>query len=192
MVLTKHTITRAAMLLGCLCMTFACENPDNVLEDLYKKKVAVEEGKNIVSYLSEGGIVKAKLTSPYMLRYLPPDSPYIEFPRTLHVDFYNDSAELESTVDAKYAKYIEFDRKVLLRDSVVVLSLKNGDTLRTQELWWDQNKQEFYTDKPAHVYQRDKVIPAMNGLKAAQNLTWYDFYGVRQGQIEVPKETIPE
>ena len=174
-----------------MCVTFACENPDTVLEDLYKKKVAVEEAKNIVSYLSQGGKVKAKLTSPFMLRYQT-DSPYIEFPRTLHVDFYNDTAKIESTVDARYAKYIEFDRKVLLRDSVVVLSLQNGDTLRTQELWWDQNKQEFYTDKPAHVHQRDKVIPAMNGLRAAQNLTWYDFYGVKQGQIAVPKETIPE
>ena len=191
MAFTKHTITRATILLGCLCMTFACENPDTVLEDLYKKKVAVEEAKNIVSYLSQGGIVKAKLTSPYMLRYQT-DSPYIEFPRTLHVDFYNDSAIIESTVDARYAKYIEFDRKVLLRDSVVVLSLQNGDTLRTQELWWDQNKQEFYTDKPAHVHQRDKVIPALKGLRASQNLTWYDFYGVKKGQIEVPNETIPE
>jgi LPS export ABC transporter protein LptC len=188
---TTNNFTRVVLILGALFFIVACENSEEEINAQYKKSMGVEEAKNIVSYLSEGGTVKAKLTSPYMLRYQA-DSPYIEFPRTLHVDFYNDSAVIESTVDAKYAKYIEFDRKVLLRDSVVVLSFKNGDTLRTQELWWDQNKQEFYTDKPAHVHQRDKVIPAMNGLRAAQNLSWYDFYGVKQGRIDVPKETIPE
>ena len=179
------------MLLGCLCIAISCENSDKEIDELGKKKTGVEEAKNIVSYLSESGKVKAKLTSPYMLRFLT-DSPYIEFPRTLHVDFYNDTAKIESTVDAKYAKYVEFERKVLLRDSVVVLSLANGDTLRTQELWWDQNKQQFYTDKPAEVHQRDKIIPAQGGLKAAQNLSWYEFFKVKEGQIAVPNETIPE
>jgi len=188
---TTHKFSRVAMLLGCLCIAISCENSDKEIDELGKKKTGVEEAKNIVSYLSESGKVKAKLTSPYMLRFLT-DSPYIEFPRTLHVDFYNDTAKIESTVDAKYAKYVEFERKVLLRDSVVVLSLANGDTLRTQELWWDQNKQQFYTDKPAEVHQRDKIIPAQGGLKAAQNLSWYEFFKVKEGQIAVPNETIPE
>jgi LPS export ABC transporter protein LptC len=171
-------------------MTVACENSEKEIDQLYKKQVAVEEGKEIVSYMSEGGKVKAKLTSPFMLRY---QTDSIVFPRTLHVDFYNDSTDvIESTVDARYARYIELDKKVLLRDSVVVLSFKNGDTLTTQELWWDQNKKEFYTDKPAHVHQRDKIIPALNGLRAAENLTWYDFYSVKDGRIDVPKNTVPE
>jgi hypothetical protein len=28
-----------------------------------------------------------------------------------------------------------------------------GDTLHTDELWWDRNKQIFYTDKRVHVLQ---------------------------------------
>jgi hypothetical protein len=98
---------------------------------------------------------------------------------------------VESTVDARYAKYIEFDHKVLLRDSVLVISLRNGDTLRTQELWWDQDKQQFYTTKPAHVYQRDKIIFAKNGLTASQSLTSYTFYEA-SGPMLVPQNGIPQ
>ncbi|AEW02773.1 LPS export ABC transporter periplasmic protein LptC [Niastella koreensis] len=180
----------AALLMGCFFVFTSCENDEKVVNELFQKKVAVEEARNIESYLSQVGVVKAKLTSPYMLR-VQADSPYMEFPKTMHVDFYNDSTVIESTVDSRYAKYVEFDRKVLLRDSVLVISIKNGDTLRTQELWWDQDKKEFYTDKPAHVFQRDKIIFAKNGLRAAQDLTSYTFYS-SSGPMLVPQNGIPQ
>jgi LPS export ABC transporter protein LptC len=191
---TRYYFFAVALLLGCFFMFSSCENDEAAVDALFKKKAAVEEAKNVESYLSQSGIVKAKLTSPYMLRVqVGPqvDSPYMEFPRTLHVDFYDDSTVIESTLDAKYAKYVEFAHKVLLRDSVLVQSIKNGDTLRTQELWWDQDKQEFYTDKPAHVYQRDKVIFAKDGLRAAQNLTSYTFYS-SSGPMLVPSNGMPK
>jgi LPS export ABC transporter protein LptC len=187
----RYYFIAAALLMGCFFVFTSCENDEAEVNSLFSKKVAVEEAKNVESYLSQSGTVKAKLTSPYMLRVQVPDSPYLEFPRTMHVDFYNDSTKIESTVDARYAKYVEFDRKVLLRDSVLVKSIKNGDTLRTQELWWDQDKKEFYTDKPAHVYQRDKIIFAKNGLRAAQDLTSYTFYS-SSGPMLVPSNGIPQ
>ena len=185
---TRYYLFAAALLMGCFFVS--CENDQEVVDSFFKKKIAIEEAKDIESYLSQGGTVKAKLTAPYMLRYQA-DSPYIEFPRTLHVDFYDDSTIIESTLDARYAKYVEYDHKVLLRDSVLVQSIKNGDTLRTQELWWDQDKQEFYTDKPAHVYQRDKIIFAKDGLRAAQNLTSYTFYS-SSGPMLVPSNGMPQ
>ena len=180
----------ATLLMGCFFVFTSCENDEKEVDKFFKKQIAVEVARNIESYLSQSGIVKAKLTSPYMLR-VQADSPYMEFPKTMHVDFYNDSTVIESTVDSRYAKYVEFDRKVLLRDSVLVISIKNGDTLRTQELWWDQDKKEFYTDKPAHVYQRDKIIFAQNGLRAAQDLTSYTFYK-SSGPMLVPQNGMPQ
>jgi LPS export ABC transporter protein LptC len=188
---SSYYFTVAALLVSCFFLVTACENDEKEVNDLYNQKLSVEEGVNIESYLSQGGKTKAKLTSPYMLRYQTPDSPYLEFPRTVHVDFYNDSLQIESTVDSRYAKYIEFAHKVLLRDSVLVKSMKNGDTLRTQELWWDQDKQQFYTDKPAHVLQRDKIIFAKDGLRAAQDLTSYTFYN-SSGPMLVPQNGMPK
>lgn len=187
----SYTDFVAALLLSCFfVVTFtACENSEKELDIIYKKKVAIEEAYDVQSYLSQGGKVKAKLTSPYMLRYQALDSPYIEFPRTMHVDFYDDSVKVESIVDSRYAKYVEFAHKILLRDSVVVMSFRNGDTLRTSELWWDQDKQEFYTDKPCRISQRDKTIDSKSGLRAAQNLAWYTTYD-NSGPMLVPKNGI--
>ena len=65
------------------------------------------------------------------------DSSFMEFPNTLHVDFYNDSIKIESTLDAMYAKYLESQKKIFLKDSVMVINLQTGDTLKSQELWWE-------------------------------------------------------
>jgi LPS export ABC transporter protein LptC len=187
---TIFSLHRAALFLGCLFVMAACENDEREVENLYSKKIAVEEAVRVESFMSEGGKVKAKLTAPFMLRYQA-DSPYIEFPRTLHVDFYDDSAKVESILDARYAKYFEYAHKVLLRDSVRVINLKDGDTLRTQELWWDQNKQEFYTEDTAYIHQPDKVVMATKGLRAKQNLTSYNFLGAKGGVL-VPPGGIPQ
>jgi LPS export ABC transporter protein LptC len=183
---SKYLFPIAALLMGCFFVLPACENDPAVVKALYEKKIGIEEGKEIESYLSQDGYVKAKLVSPYMLRYQSPDSTFLEFPRTLHVDFFDSLTNRESYLDADYGKYFENDRKVLLKDSVLVINLKNGDTLRTQKLWWDQNKSEFYTDDTAYIFQRDKVIVAADGLTAAQNLTNINFRN-SSGILAVPK-----
>jgi LPS export ABC transporter protein LptC len=138
-----------------------------MIDDWSKKKEMVEVGKNIEAYLSQESKVKAKLTAPLMLRH-EGDTLYTEFPKTLHVDFYDDSTKIESWVDSKHGKYFENMDKVYLWDSVVVINVK-GDTLKSQDLWWDQNKELFYTDKYAEYLRKDKQIYPGKGLEATQD-----------------------
>lgn len=179
----------AAFFGSCFFMS-ACENDLGTVDDQFRKKTAVEEAIQVESYLSQAGRVKAKLTSPYMKRYMA-DSPYVEFPRTLHVDFYNDSLQIESTLDALYARHMEFEQKVLLKDSVVVINKFKGDTLRTNELWWDQNTQEFYTDKPVRIYQKPGYTFGKFGMRAKQDFSEWWILG-SSGKREVPADGIPQ
>ncbi|MFY7651546.1 MAG: LPS export ABC transporter periplasmic protein LptC [Chitinophagaceae bacterium] len=153
---------------------------------LHTKTLGIEEGKQIESYLSNAGKLKAKLSSPLMLRYLL-DSAKIEFPKTLHVDFYDSLTTIESKLDAKYGRYLENDNKVFLKDSIVFFSRK-GDTLWCNELYWDQYKGTFYTDKPAIVAQTNprQKIYAAKGLIADQNFKWFTLNSV--GKIYTGKE----
>ena len=83
---------------------FSCENNMKNIPALRKKQVGVEVGRDIESFYSVDAKVKAKLTSPYMLRYLA-DSPYVEFTKSLHVDFYNDTMRIE-TQDGRQVRKI--------------------------------------------------------------------------------------
>jgi LPS export ABC transporter protein LptC len=145
----------AALIMGCFFF-MACENDLDVIRKMQENKLSVDEVKNVTSYLSQGGRMKAKLTAPLMLRYF--DSvPRVEFPNSLHVDFYNDSMQVESYLDAKKAWYYEQQSRILLTDSVVVIRI-DGDTLKTNELYWEQNLHKLYTTKDVEIRQKTKTI----------------------------------
>jgi LPS export ABC transporter protein LptC len=169
----------------------SCETANKDLPNYRKKRVVVDEAFQVESYYSQGAKVKGKLTAPYMINSHS-DSSYIEFPKTLHVDFYNDSLKVESQLDALYGRYKENEDKVFLRDSVIVKNIVKGDTLRCNELWWDKRKQQFNTDKPARINKRDgTVIYAAAGLDAAEDFNWYRLHQII-GKTAVPENTVPK
>lgn len=166
-------------------MMAACENSDEELRERTRKKMGVDEALNVESLFSQAGKLKAKLTSAIMYRYQD-TLPRIEFPNKLHVDFYNDSLQIESILDAKYGRYIEGQNKMYLRDSVVVIQKFNQDTLRCEELWWDQNKERFYSDKPIKITKKDGTVLPGKGLEASQDFRNIKILNPSDGILPVP------
>ena len=186
--LNSFLLKAACCITGCFFL-LACENDIEAVRDLSRKKISVEEGKNIEGFLSQTAKMKAKLTAPTMRRYLT-DSPYIEFPNTLHVDFYNDSMKVQSQLNARYGRYMPNENRVFLRDSVVVFNTL-GDTLHCMELWWDQHLQKYYTDKPVRILRPNgQVLHGPGGLVANQDLTDFELK-LGHGRMQVPENSIP-
>lgn len=177
-------------LTGCFLL-LSCENDIKEVAALNQKKIQVEEGKNISSYMSQDGVMKAHLTAPLMLSYRI-DSTYIEFPKGIHVDFFKNGIIIESVTTAKYARYMQNDQKVLLKDSILVYNKLTGDTLRTQQLWWDQIKELFYTDKPVDIFIKanDQKLHGEQGLTALQNFSKWTLHSTT-GTMKVPAELRP-
>ncbi len=172
----------AALFLGCF-FVWSCENDMREVQNFNKKSIGIEEGKEIESYLSQEGKVKAKLMAPIMLRYLA-DTPKVEFPKTLRVDFFNDSTKVESKLFAKYGRYLENENKVFLRDSVIVFNIL-GDTLFCQELYWDQDKSIFYTDKNVIIHKPDQKVYG-SGLVADQSFKWFTIKHPHDSYMNIP------
>ena len=168
--------TVAALLMGCFFVC-GCENTQEEIDRLTIKADTKEEAINVESFISQEGKMKARLKAPLMYRVMSnthTDTQYVEFPRSLHVDFYDDSTKIETYLDSKYGKYYESLNKVYLRDSVVVITIK-GDTLRCHDLWWDQNKEIFYTDSVATYRSPGNDITGGKGMEATQDLKMVRF-----------------
>ena len=172
----------------CFCLMLfllaGCENSEQEIKELTEKKIGVDEARMIETYFSQAGKMRAKLTAPLMYRYQD-TLPRVEFPNTLHVDFYNDSMQVESILDALYGRYIEGQKKMYLKYSVVVIQKFNQDTLRCQELWWDQNKEIFYTDKPVKITKKDGTVLPGKGLEASQDFRNIKIISPSQGILPV-------
>lgn len=161
------------LLFTSLLVMTGCENTQEEIDTWTKESKNYEIARGVESYMSQEGKLKAKLTAPLMLRSIK-DTQYLEFPEALHVDFYNDSTQIETWLDSKYGKYYEAFAKVYLRDSVVIITI-NQDTLRCHDLWWDQNKGIFYTDSVATYHSPGNNVYGGRGMEATQDLKTVTF-----------------
>ena len=179
----------ATLITGCFFIS-SCENSREQIDKLTSKSIAVEEAKQVDIIYSLGDKTRSRLSAPYMLRHQE-RIPYIEFTKTVHADFYDDSLRIESRLNAHYGKYMETESKVFLKDSVVVFNTK-GDTLFCNELYWDRSNpgREFYTDKPVRIRTPTQIIDG-DGLDAPQDFkSWHIING--RGLVRVSSKEFPE
>jgi len=169
----------------------SCVNDEAKVRNLNQKKTGVEEAKSIVLNYTIGGKTKAILHAPLMLN-VQDIVPYVEFPSTLHADFYSDLEKPESMLDANYGKYEQNKSTVYLRDSVRVINSEKGDTLYCNELYWDRNRigNEFYTDKPVRIRTRTQWING-KGMESGQDFkNWHIIHS--EGFISIPASQFPD
>ena len=185
---TPHKKILAALLSGCLFL-ISCENDETEVKNLFTKKLGVEEAKVIKITFTSNGKTKSILNSPLMLR-VQDSITYIEFPKTLAVDFYNAEGLAESKMTAGYARYKENQDVVFLRDSVKVVNTK-GETLSCDELYWDRNRKgfEFYTDKPVKIRTLTHIINGV-GMEASQDFKQRHIKKTT-GIIKIPSSQFP-
>ncbi|MEI7629415.1 MAG: LPS export ABC transporter periplasmic protein LptC [Bacteroidota bacterium] len=180
-----HIYTKlAAIIFGCFFVLMGCENDINVVKNLGKKVIGVDEAKNVESYMSQNGKTKAKLIAPLMLLSSDEYGKKVEYPKTLRVDFFDDSLHIQSKLFARYGSYSERDSKIFLKDSVIVFNVK-GDTLISKELYWDQSTQRFSTDKEVYISNTQPVRQTLIGIgfSSDQNLTDVHIGHVRPGSF---------
>lgn len=177
-------IIRSLLTVSCSCifLLLSCENDENEVKELLSKRLGVDEAHNVEAYMSSTGVMKARLRAPLMLRFQDTLAK-VEFPESMHVDFFNDSVKIESQLDARYGEYFETKNKVFLKDSVKVFN-NTGDTLFCQELWWDQNLQKFYTDKPVRIHRPDMIMIGV-GLSAPQDFKTFEIYKISNSILRV-------
>ncbi len=109
-------------------------------------------------------------------------NPKMEFPQGLDAVFYNEKKQPISTIHCKYAVYYEKTQLWKLSGDVVVVN-PEGSTLRTQELYYDQNNQRIYSIKFVEVIdKKGNSIRGKGGFTSNMDFTEYEFKNV-DGEI---------
>jgi LPS export ABC transporter protein LptC len=163
----------------------SCENDLEKVKLYSKGKLTPQESaKNIKILYSDSALVKVELTAPVLNRY-ETDNPYIEMPKGLHANFYNDRLEVKSKLDANYGIRYERDQRMEARKNVVVINEK-GDRLDTEHLIWDERKEKLFSDDFVKITTKDEIIFG-NGFEANQDFTKYKIFNIK-GTISLNNE----
>ena len=193
MLTAKHITNLTRTLLpGILLFTMAigCKNDPKEINALVTKGAQQEDKAEDVTILySDNGHVKMKLYAKEFVKNDVAKPPYTDMRKGLKVEFFNDSMQVESTLDAKYARYYEKQGNILIRDSIVIVN-KKGEKLNTEELVWNQSAKKLFTEKFVKITTPTQVMYG-DGLEANEDFTWYRILNPK-GIVAVDKKEIPE
>lgn len=103
------------------------------------------ETENINLKYTDSGKVKAILISPLMLDFSNLEYGFNEFPKGVHVTLYDDGGK-RSYVESDYAiTYAKTD--IIDLQGNVKITTDDGNKLETEQLFYDQKNEWFYTEK---------------------------------------------
>ena len=165
----------------CICFLLAflsssCKKNDpKVVEDITSKAPPAEYSTDVVAIYSDSAKVKARLTAPSMIRYLTQES--IEMPKGLFVQFYDTNLNVKSWMKADYGiRYLKTGI-TQVKGHVQVRNVK-GDSLNTEEMFWDERKSKVYGNKFVSVRTKTQIILA-DGFDSNIDFTDYNFHNIK-------------
>lgn len=173
-----------------LLLAASCKNDPKEIDALVSKNTLQEDKADDVTILySEGGHTKVRLYAKQFVRNEIAKPPFTDMKKFVKVEFFDDSLHVTSTLTAKYGRIYEEKENAIIRDSVVVVNNK-GETLKTEELVWNQAARKFYTEKLVHITTPTQVIFG-EGLEANEDFSWYQIKKPK-GIVQVNKSEMPE
>lgn len=165
-----------------------CENDLSKVNTISSKlfEVSVETSRGITITYSDSARVKAVMTSPLLLSYQT-EEPYDLMPEGLHVEFYNDSLEVESTLTSKYGRRDLKAKTMEVRDSVVVVSA-DGRKLETERLVWEEDGDRIYSDRFVKITDAEGYVTQGIGLETNSS---FQPYKILQFSGDIPFKNTP-
>ena len=94
---------------------------------------------------TDSGLIKVVLISPKMLDFATVAFPFTEFPKGIDVTLYDDKGK-KTRVTSNYAVSYKQTSIIDLQGKVKIVS-EDGQMLETEQLYFDQKNEWFYTEK---------------------------------------------
>ena len=170
----------------------ACENEIEKINLLTSTKEYPDiSGKNVEIIYSDSAKVQLKLKAEEIKKYSRVEKPYIEFPKGIYVEIYNDTLGIMGTITAGYAIYYTETKLWEARNNVVARNIEKVDLLNTEELFWDEGKELIYSNIYSSVETNDGTFYGNKGFVADQKMTWWKLKG-SSGTVKIKDEDLPK
>lgn len=155
----------------------SCEND---LSQVQKYAVTEDTPDQIVNDLhliySDSGIVKFELFANRTEDYTKPKNKRL-FKNGFEVRFYGDRDSLVSLLSAEYGEMHQEDSRIIARNNVIFKNFEKNQTLKTEELFWDQARKKVTTDKQFEIFG-EKTYARGIGMETDETFSTYVMHKV--------------
>lgn len=143
-IIFRNSIAFSAL---CICLTVvSCESN---FKDVQKMSVSEftpsGDADSINLKYTDSGRITANLVSPKMLDFATVQFPYTEFPKGMHLTLFDKNGK-QTYIEANYAVSHKSTNIIDLQGKVKI-SNQSGEQLETEQLYYDQKNEWFFTEK---------------------------------------------
>ncbi|WP_323755458.1 LPS export ABC transporter periplasmic protein LptC [Roseivirga sp.] len=170
------TLKKLIPLIFILAFT-ACFSEPKKLAEMEEYKGPILESENVEIIMTEGSIRKLGIKGNKQLTFSNGD---LEFPETIRIDFFDGEGDTTSVLTALEGFYDAKTKLYRATGDVVVINLKENQTLKTEELFWNPNTERIYTDQFFIVTTETDLIQG-TGMDAPQDFSEF--------KVTNPKDT---
>ncbi|MEO8252752.1 MAG: LPS export ABC transporter periplasmic protein LptC [Flavobacterium sp.] len=129
-----------------MMLFFGCESNFKKVQKInFKEFTPTGDADNVNLKYTDSGLIKVVLISSKMLDYAAVDFPFTEFPKGIDVTLYDNKAKT-TRVTSNYAISYKATNIIDLQGKVKIVS-QDGQMLETEQLYFDQKNEWFYTEK---------------------------------------------
>ncbi len=170
---------------------FSCKNDIETINALTSELTLPDQSAyDIEISYTDSGRLKGKITAPEINKYSRREEPYIEFPKGMHVVFYDSLERATSFIQSNYSIFYEKKQLWEARGQVVAEDPQKGEKLETEQMFWDQKTEWIYSDKFTRLTNRDGVFYGESGFESRQDLTKWKLKG-SSGTVNVRDDGPP-
>jgi LPS export ABC transporter protein LptC len=131
----------------------------------------IGEARNFNLKYTDSGRIKAILISPQMLDFSQLEFPFTEFPKGIKVTVYDEQAN-QSEVTSNYA--ISYSKSSIIDLSGnVKIKTHDGKSLETEQLYYDQKNEWFFTQKK-YIYTNNGSVIEGIGIDFSKDFKQLD------------------
>jgi LPS export ABC transporter protein LptC len=151
----------------------ACSGKDKDLAEAITERDSLPGMKSlgVTTFISDSGITRYKIIAEEWCIFDKKEPPYWAFEKGVYLEKFDSLFRIDASIKADTAYYYEKKKLWELRTNVSIRNLK-GDKFDTELLFWDEKKEEIYSDKYIRIEQEDKTITGY-GFESNQELTEY-------------------
>ncbi|MBK7130887.1 MAG: LPS export ABC transporter periplasmic protein LptC [Crocinitomicaceae bacterium] len=177
-VISKYNLSViCSVLLISFLMLSSCEND---LENV-KLVTATDESpdqvvNNVHSIYSDRGDVRFEIIATRMEVFSNPEKKTV-FKNGFQANFFKSKDSLEATLTADYAEMMDESNSLFARSKVILTNFDKKQTLKTEELYWDQKAKRIRTEKAFEIIGENSYVSGY-GMDANETFSDYNTHNV--------------
>ena len=130
----------------------------------------------------DGEHKKVLLKSPYIIRN-EGENPSTTFPDGFEITFYDTTGKAISFISANYGISLIKQNIMQARNNVLVLNYETKEQLNTENLVWDQNKHEIFSNTFVKLTSPDRVVYG-DSMRADESFASREIFNI-SAELEV-------